>query len=114
MAVLFLIVPFPRKCLKTAEQAGLESCSSKISDIREFETSEKNDINGTTISKDAVFPFVDIPRRSVKVKNAINIGPTGEDQGGCYNGESLVETIMEQPCANYDSDQTGHQLFKTG
>ena len=68
MAVLFLIAPFPRKCLKTAEQAGLESCSSKISDIKEFETSEKNDINGTTISKDAVFPFADIPRRSVKVK----------------------------------------------
>lgn len=114
MAVLFLIVPFPRKCLKTAEQVGLESCSSKISNIKEFDTSEKNDLNGTKISKDVVFPSVDIPLRSVKVKNAINIGPTGEDQGGCYNEESLVEMIMEQPCANFDSDQTGPQLFKTG
>lgn len=117
LAVLFLIVPFPRKCLKTAKQAGLESCSSKISDVKEFDTTEKNryDINVTTISKEAIFPCVDIPPPSVEVENAKNIGPTGEDQSaGCYNEELLVETIKEQPCANFDSDQTRHQQFKTG
>ena len=40
----------------------------------------------------------------LEVKNAINIGPTGEDQGRCYNEESLVETVKKHPCANFESD----------
>ena len=35
----------------------------------------------------------------LEMKNDINIGPLGEDQGRCYNEESLVETIKKQPWA---------------
>ena len=48
MAVLFFVVPFPRKCLKT------------LSKKRYKWDLGKSDINGTAISKEAVFPCVDI------------------------------------------------------